>query len=145
MSRSPRLITRFAPAFIAAMAIGSIASAQLDPGVTYAAGIQPDGVAAGDFDGDGIADLAVTADQTAALDDVAILIGMADGTFAAPFYVPLPASSSPGDVVAGDLDGDGDMDLAVGLKDNNQIIAVINNGGASFSLGATASTGAGER
>jgi hypothetical protein len=104
-------------------------------------GSQPSGAAAGDFNGDGIPDLAVTADLNNN-DNVAILIGNGDGTFAAPFYVVLPSSSSPEAVVAGDLDGDGDVDLAVGLKDFNQVIAVINGGAANFTLGATAPTGA---
>ena len=114
------------------------------PATAHFVGQQPDGVAAADLNGDTIPDLAVTADQTLNSEDVAILIGNSDGTFQAPFYVPLPNSSSPGSIVAGDLDGDTDIDLAVTLRDFNQVIAVINQGGA-FSLGSTAAVGANAR
>jgi hypothetical protein len=105
------------------------------------AGQQPSATAAGDFNGDQIADLAVTADL-GNLDSIQVLLGTGGGSFAAPFTVVLPNSSSPESIVAGDLDGDTDIDLAVGLKDNNQVIAVINGGAANFALGATAPTGA---
>ena len=45
-------------------------------------------------------------------------------------------------MVAGDLDGDGDMDMAITLSDASSVISVLNNGGGTFALGATASTGA---
>lgn len=109
----------------------------IDPAVSVFAGTQPSGAAVGDYDGDGDMDLATTVDGP---DRVQFLVNDGTGAFSAGISVNLPASSSPGDVVAGDLDGDGDIDLAVALKDNHSIIAVINNGG-SFSLGAETSVG----
>jgi hypothetical protein len=110
-------------------------------GAALPVGQQPSSVAAADLNGDGIVDLAVVADQCANCDNVAILLGSGNGTFAAPIFVVLPNSSSPEAVVAGDLDGDGDIDLAVSLQDNSQVIVVTNTGGG-FATGATSPTGA---
>ncbi len=128
---------------LAALGLSAAASAQFSfaAGVSNVVGANPAATASGDFNGDAIPDLAVTVDPPGP-DSLAILLGNGDGTFAAPFLVILPASSAPEAVVAGDLDGDLDVDLAVGLKDNDQVIAVINGGLANFTLGATAPTGA---
>jgi hypothetical protein len=145
MLRFPQSILKLSCIGAATAATACYGQFSFSPAVHHFAGQQPDGVAAADLSGDGIPDLAVTADQTLNSDDVAILLGNADGTFELPFYVPLPNSSSPGSIVAGDLDGDTDVDLAVTLRDFNQVIAVINQGSASFTLGATAAVGANAR
>ncbi len=128
---------------LAALGLSAAANGQFSfsPGAGYVVGANPATTASGDFNGDAIPDLAVTVDP-AGPDSLAILLGNGDGTFTAPFFVILPASSAPEAVVAGDLDGDTDIDLAVGLKDSDPVIAVINGGLANFTLGATAPTGA---
>ena len=63
-----------------------------------------------------------------------------NGTFAAPIDVPLGAGSSPHTPVAGDLDGDGDPDLAVSLKNLDSVQLVINTAGV-FAPGATFTVG----
>jgi FG-GAP-like repeat/Abnormal spindle-like microcephaly-assoc'd, ASPM-SPD-2-Hydin/Protein of unknown function (DUF1573) len=76
------------------------------------AGVGPTALVAGDFNGDGKLDLAVAnslgSDQAGA---VSILLGRGDGTFAAP--VSYPVGISPGRIVAGDLNGDGKLDLII--------------------------------
>ena len=62
----------------------------------------------GDLDGDGAPDLAV-ANQSS--DDVSVLLGAGDGTFAAEQR--FGAGDGPFSVSIGDLDGDGVPDLAV--------------------------------
>jgi len=104
----------------------------------YPVGTTPDAAAAGDFDGDGDLDLAVA---NGAPDKVSLLFNAGNGTFGAPVHVLLGAGSGPNTPVAGDLDNDGDVDLAVSLKNSNAVRLVINNAGiftpgGSFPVGA---------
>jgi hypothetical protein len=70
--------------------------------------ISPYSVAVGDFNGDGIPDLAV-ADWYSGT--VSVLLGKGDGAFqAAPSFA---AGSGPSSVAVGDFNGDGILDLAV--------------------------------
>lgn len=74
----------------------------------YAAGSSPLSVATGDWNGDGVLDLALAdpLDET-----VAILFGDGSGAFGPA--IALQAGTAPRSIAAADLDGDGDMDLAV--------------------------------
>jgi VCBS repeat protein/FG-GAP repeat protein len=74
----------------------------------YDAGAGPFSVAVGDFNGDGLADLAVANEVS---DNVSVLLGQGDGTFQAARS--FGAGLRPAFVVVGDLNGDGLPDLAV--------------------------------
>ena len=65
-------------------------------------------VAAGDFNGDGILDLASVAQGN---NTVSVLLGKTDGTFKP--LVSYPTGPAPTAVVVGDFNGDGNLDLAV--------------------------------
>jgi hypothetical protein len=85
--------------------------------VEYPAGQIPSQVVTGDFNEDGITDLAVA--NKGGASDVTILIGQGsggsgNGTFAPP--VSIPVGGSPFSLVAQDLDADGITDLAVCLN-----------------------------
>ncbi len=97
--------------------------------VPYAAGDWPTAVAPGDFDGDGLPDLAVINNES---NDVSILLNdpNAPGTFLA--QITYPVGSRPEEVVAADLDRDGDLDLAVANRADNDVSVLLNDGGASF-------------
>ncbi len=91
-----------------------------------------DPIVAGDFDGDGNPDLAVTNGSSG---DVTILLGKGDGTFG-------PAPSSPGFVgtnilsaAVGDFNGDNKLELAV--ANGNSLTILLGNGDGTFT--ATAS------
>ena len=74
-------------------------------GVSYNAVSQVTGLVAGDFNGDGIVDLAVGGVQNALY---RFLLGSGDGTFT-------PGNTLSGSIfsgAAGDIDGDGDLDIA---------------------------------
>jgi hypothetical protein len=77
--------------------------------VEYATSADPTGLVVGDFDRDGIPDIAAAVFGGTT---VAILLGVGDGTFpaAADEYF---AGNEPHAITAGDFDGDGVLDLAV--------------------------------
>ncbi len=78
-------------------------------------GAGPRGLAAGDWDGDGHLDLAV-----ALQDEHAVRVILSDGAggFAAQPPIALGLTVSPMGLAAGDLDGDGDTDLAVSFLES---------------------------
>jgi hypothetical protein len=81
----------------------------------------------GDFNGDGIPDLAVATYTGNALD---ILLGNGDGTFQTA--VPYALTSAASSVVAGDFNGDGKLDLAVANWQTNDISIFIGVGNGTF-------------
>lgn len=96
----------------------------------FAAGLVPNGVAVGDFNGDGKLDLAVvngvSKERTSAL---CILLGNGDGTFRSPVGYPLHANGNS--VATADFNGDGKLDLVV--VDNGGLVSVfIGKGDGTF-------------
>jgi hypothetical protein len=91
----------------------------------------PRGIVSGRFDGDAITDLAIARAKS---DDVAIRIGTGSvmATFNAGAIVPV--GDQPFDLVAADLDGDGDLDLATANHAGNSVSIIRNNGGGMFAV-----------
>jgi FG-GAP-like repeat/FG-GAP repeat len=80
--------------------------------------------AVGDFNGDGIQDLAVTTSS----DSVAILLGNGAGGFGAPTNFP---TYSPDGIAVGDFNGDGKQDLAV-TTSGGGVAILLGNGAGGF-------------
>jgi hypothetical protein len=97
------------------------------PAKGYPAGDAPNGVAAGDLDGDGDTDLAAT---NSAIDKVSVLIRRSDGTFIAPRKYA--AGDGPGQVVVRNLNGDGDQDLAIANVGDDTVSVLPNRGDGTF-------------
>ena len=82
------------------------------PRVNFPAGAQSQDLAAGDFNGDGRMDLAVSLNSPDL--SLALLIGNGDGTFSAPVtFANTAAQDDSPAVVATDLDNDGRLDVVL--------------------------------
>ena len=105
---------------------GTLTAAPASP---FAVGTNPDAIAIGDFNGDGIPDFAVanSSDNT-----VTVLLGNASGGFSAPAASPFAVGTNPVSVVAGDFNGDGIQDLAAANSGGSSITVLLGNGSGGF-------------
>jgi hypothetical protein len=96
---------------------------------------EPNAIAAADFNGDGIPDLAVS-NSNSNLTTLTILLGNMDGTFIAETTSPT-VGLYPDSIAVGDFNGDGIPDLAVTSIDNNNVTILLGNGDGTFRTSAT--------
>jgi hypothetical protein len=90
----------------------------------------PRGIAAADLDGDADCDLALPyCGHDVTHDDLRLYLNNGDGTFEESGDYVLPIG--PSSIIAADLDGDGDRDLAVASQDNS-VTVLLNDGSANF-------------
>jgi hypothetical protein len=98
--------------------------------ITYPTGVGPESVALGDMDGDGLKDIVIAV--TGVTEPyIEILTNLGSGRFGTAIDYPTP-TVTPYDLVLGDVDGDGKLDVVV--ADPNVGIAVLN--GATTGLAA---------
>ncbi|HWY20324.1 MAG TPA: FG-GAP-like repeat-containing protein [Candidatus Acidoferrum sp.] len=97
----------------------------------------PEYVALGDFNNDGILDLAIG--NFTATNSVAVLMGKGDGSFRpASFY---PAGDMTSGIAVGDFNGDGKLDLATADYYSNTLSILLGNGDGTFRSPISYSTG----
>jgi hypothetical protein len=107
---------------------------------TVSVGDDPIAIAVGDFNGDGETDIAVVNHGS---DNVSILLGNGDGTFAAAINTAV--GSSPTGLAVSDFDRDGILDLAVTSSSGVTILLGVGNGhftqppGSPFAAGTNPS------
>ncbi len=95
------------------------------------------GMTVGDFNNDGILDLATSCDDTC----VVVFPGNNNGTFGAPIVTTIgPASTGFFGIVAGDFNHDGNLDLAA-TNTNNIVEILLGKGDGTFTAGATLAAG----
>jgi hypothetical protein len=121
-------------------ATSSYLSTPLGSASPIAVGYGPESIAVGDFNGDGIPDLAIANN---AGKSVTVLLGQGDGSFteATSSYLttalgsstsPLAVGNDPAAVVIADLNGDGIADLAVANQEDNTLTVLFGQGDGSF-------------
>jgi hypothetical protein len=93
----------------------------------YSTGVGPEFVAVGDFNGDGIPDMAVAnnTDNT-----VSILLGNSGGGFQG--QVTYTVGNGPIAIAVGDFNGDGFLDLAVANSSDTTVSVLLGNGDGTF-------------
>jgi hypothetical protein len=96
---------------------GSFQAAQ-----NFGVGSSPWSLAVGDFNGDGVQDLAVANNGS---NNVSVLLGNGDGSFQAAQNFGV--GSSPWSLAVGDFNGDGKPDLAVANASSDNVSVLINN------------------
>ncbi|MGD1063623.1 MAG: FG-GAP-like repeat-containing protein [Terracidiphilus sp.] len=94
--------------------------------------VRPISIAVGDFNGDGVLDLA-TANNGGST--VTILLGNGNGTFTANGTISL-TGTIPYCIAAGDFNGDGKLDLAVADANSNNVTILLGNGNGTFTAQA---------
>jgi Bacterial Ig-like domain (group 3)/FG-GAP-like repeat len=89
----------------------------------------PEAVKIGDFNGDGLQDLAVA---NAKDDTISILLGNGDGTFTEASGSPVSVGSFPFFLAVADFDGNGTADIADSNQNGNTITILLGNGDGTF-------------
>jgi hypothetical protein len=113
-----------------------IAGIEFAQTATYATGVFPVSIAVGDFNRDGLADLAVA---DAFSSGVSIFLGKPGGLFASG---PIAQSGGePSAVAIGDFDRDGKPDLAVADMASSKVVILKGNGDGTFVSTASLSLG----
>ena len=97
------------------------------PQQLFPVGIRPVEIASGDFNGDGLSDLAITNQGD---DTVSMLLGKGDGTFQPQRLFPV--GIRPVGIARGDFNGDGFPDLAIANQADDTVSVLLGNGDGTF-------------
>lgn len=99
------------------------------PAESYPIGGQPRDIEIADFNRDGIADIAARRQDA---NDIAVMLGLPAGGFAAPVLLPAGSSAALGDMVSTRLNGDRQPDLAA-VRSDGKVVAYLAKPNGTFS------------
>ncbi|MBA3916423.1 MAG: VCBS repeat-containing protein [Acidobacteriales bacterium] len=116
---------------VAYLCLASSALAQLETRASFPVLYEPTLVAAGDFNHDGAQDVAVTCIEALCGEGIQVLLGKGDGTFASATVYPIPNCPEDGLAIA-DLNGDGNLDVAVSERVGSAVAVLLGNGDGTF-------------
>jgi hypothetical protein len=104
----------------------------------YPTGANPSSIVIADFNGDGKLDLALTSTPLGGSpgNEVSLLLGNGDGTFASPTL--FGTGSEAYSAAVGDFNGDGAADLAVANGVSNTVSVLLNTQGTAMSIQSSA-------
>lgn len=109
--------------------------------LNFAAGPLPAFVVVGDFDGDGIQDLAVANATGFLTSSVSVLLGLGNGYFRTPLTSTVGSDASS--LAAADFNLDGKLDLAVGNTGSNTVSILLGKGDGTFAPAVDFGVGSG--
>ncbi len=108
------------------------------PGFTNApdfpVGSVPNSIAVGDFNGDGIPDLAIA--NRSPNNNVSIRLGNGSGGFTSPSTPQVAVGADPVSIAIGDFNGDGYADFITANQNSNNVSIRFGNGSGGFTLPA---------
>jgi hypothetical protein len=105
----------------------------------YATGLYPASVAVGDFNRDGIRDLAIANNAGGADASISVLLGNGDGSFAAK--TDYATGGYPIAVAVGDFDSDGVQDLVAANNSDSTVSVLLGDGDGGFAARTDIATG----
>ena len=108
------------------------------PAAVYATDTAPEGIAVGDFNGDGYADIAVTNSKS---DTVSIFLNKGDGTGTFLPKIDTATGNQPQGLAVGYFNGDKNLDLAVTNAADGTVGVFLGKGNGTFSAQVTYTTG----
>ena len=103
------------------------------PGSPFAVAGDPGNVVIGDMNKDGKPDLIVTGGRSRS---ISVLLGLGDGRFRVARDTALTAPESPGDMALGDVNSDGNLDLAFVTHDSYGVTLLLGDGKGGLALAA---------
>ncbi len=137
------------PTMVAALAIAALAIAPMTAlaaagalcfaPTPYAVGLEPSSVALADMNGDGLNDMVIANHQASEEDRISVLINNGDGTFAESVFYGVGAR--PYWLAVGDVDGDGDTDVAVSNYFGDSVSVLLNDGAGTLAPHVEYATG----